>query len=211
MRINLESENEAMSSNPGETQPVPPLLKARWFWTTLIGLVIILGGGWISFSRTLADGTMAGSEAASLEPAAAAGHPAPDFELKTLEGKTIRLSDFKGKPVLINFWATWCGPCRAEFPDFQKASVDNAETLVIIGINNTSTDQEDQVPAFVEEFGVTFPIVLDETGETAKAYHILGLPTSIFIDSNGMVNEIFTGPINKAYIESKLIDLEIRS
>ncbi|NJN97966.1 MAG: TlpA family protein disulfide reductase, partial [Anaerolineales bacterium] len=98
-------------------------------------------------------------------------------------------------------------PCRAEFPDFQKAAVDNAGTLVIIGINNTTTDRKDQIPAFLDEFGITFPIVLDETGDTAKAYNILGLPTSIFIDRNGTVNEIFTGPVNKAYIEAKLSEL----
>lgn len=188
-------------------QPIPPVLKMRWFWLTLIGLVIVLGSGWIAFSRTMYGALPPGGDTAGLEPAPIAGHPAPDFALPTLEGETVRLSDFKGKPVLLNFWATWCGPCRAEFPDFQKASVDNADTLVIIGINNTSTDQKDQVPAFVEEFGVTYPIVLDETGETAKAYGILGLPTSIFIDRNGNINEIFTGPINKAYIEAKLSEL----
>ena len=190
-----------------DVKPISLLLKMRWFWIMLIGLVIILGSVWIAFSRTLIGSAVAGSESVSLEPAAVVGHPAPDFELQTLEGETVRLSDFKGKPVLVNFWATWCGPCRAEFPDFQKAAVDNADTLVIIGVNNTTTDQKDQIPAFLAEFSVTFPVVLDETGETAKAYGILGLPTSIFIDRNGIVNEIFTGPINKAYIEAKLSEL----
>jgi thiol-disulfide isomerase/thioredoxin len=136
-----------------------------------------------------------------------AGHPAPDFELKTLEGDTLRLSDFKGQPVLVNFWATWCGPCRAEFPDFQEAHVDNADSLVIIGVNSTSADQLDLVDDFVAEMGATFPIVLDETGDTVELYRVLGLPTSVFIDRNGIVNELFTGPINKAYIESKLSEL----
>lgn len=190
-----------------EPQPVPPILKARWFWVALIGLVIILGGLWIAYSRSLLSSLASEGENVTLEPAPVVGHPAPDFALQTLEGETVRLSDFKGKPVLINFWATWCGPCRSEFPDFQKASTDDADKLVIIGINNTTTDQKDQVPAFLKEFGVTFPIVLDETGDTAKAYNILGLPTSIFIDRNGNVNEIFTGPINKAYIEAKLSGL----
>ncbi|MBI1878835.1 MAG: TlpA family protein disulfide reductase, partial [Chloroflexi bacterium] len=192
----------SLNTSTEQTQSIPSILKARWFWITLIGLIIVLGSAWIAFSRTLFDKLALGSEAGSLEPAPIVGHPAPDFALPTLDGEIVRLSDFKGKPVLLNFWATWCGPCRAEFPDFQKASVDNADTLVIIGINNTSTDQKDQVPAFVEEFGATFPIVLDETGETAKAYGILGLPTSIFIDRNGNISEIFTGPINKAYIEA---------
>jgi peroxiredoxin len=190
-----------------EPQPIPPLLKARWFWLALIGLVIILGGLWIAYSSSLLSNLASQGENVTLEPAPVAGHPAPDFALPTLAGETVRLSDFKGKPVLVNFWATWCGPCRSEFPDFQKAAVDNAEELVIIGINNTTTDQKEQIPAFLAEFGITFLIVLDETGATAKAYNILGLPTSIFIDRNGNVNEIFTGPINKAYIEAKLSEM----
>jgi peroxiredoxin len=180
------------------------MIKTRTFWTALIGLVIVLGAAWIIYSR--ANPTAAGAPA-GLEPAPVAGHPAPDFELKTLTGDTLRLSDFKGQPVLVNFWATWCGPCRAEFPDFQKTHVDNAGSLVIIGVNHTTADQRELVDGFVAEMGATFPIVLDETGETVKAYRVLGLPTSVFIDRNGLVHELFTGPINQAYIETKLAEL----
>ena len=182
------------------------LLQARWFWIALIALVLVLGGGWIAFSRTLVN-ARAGGDAIVLEPAPIAGHPAPEFELVSTDGEMIRLSDFRGKPVILNFWATWCGPCRAEFPEFQQAAVDNADRLVMIGINNTSADQADQIPGFLEEFGITFPIVLDEDGEAIKTYRILGLPTTIFVDSNGIINEVFTGPLNKAYIESKISEL----
>lgn len=183
-----------------------PFYQTRWFWTGAIVLALVLGGGWILFSRNLVAGD--NSSRAALDPAPVAGHPAPDFELATIDGETIRLSDYRGKPVIVNFWATWCGPCRAEFPEFQQAAVDNADRLVIIGVNNTSTDQVELVPGFVEEFGITFPIVLDtEDGATAKTYRILGLPTTIFIDSSGIVNEVFTGPLNKAYIESKISEL----
>jgi peroxiredoxin len=195
-------ENVSEKTGAGE-----PFYAANWFWVALIALVIILGGSWIVFSRNLLGGTGGGDGAIVLEPAPVAGHPAPDFELVSTDGETIRLSDFRGTPVILNFWATWCGPCRAEFPDFQQAAVDNADRLVIIGINNSSADQVDLVPGFLEEFGITFPIVLDEDGSTAKTYRILGLPTTIFIDSSGTVDEVFTGPLNKAYIESKITKL----
>ena len=187
------------------TQNVSPPLKNRWFWGVAIIVVIILGGAWILFSRSISRISPAGGDAAViLEPAPVAGHPAPDFELATLDGEIVRLSDFAGKPILVNFWATWCGPCRAEFPDFQKTWVDNADNLVIIAVNHTTADQAEQVDDFVSEMGATFPIVLDEDGQAAEAYQIRGLPTSIFIDRDGIVNEVFTGPINQAYIESKL-------
>ena len=185
-----------------------PFFQAQWFWVAVIALVLVLGGGWIIFSRNLiGDSMAAGGNTAALDPAPVTGHPAPDFELASPTGETIHLSDFKGTPVIVNFWATWCGPCRAEFPEFLRAAVDNADKLVIIGINNTVVDQANLVPGFLQEFGITFPIVLDKDGETAKTYRIIGLPTTIFIDSNGVINEVFTGPLNKAYIESKISEL----
>jgi peroxiredoxin len=183
------------------------LLKMRWFWGVLIGLVIVTGGIWILFSSSQLVNTSS-DRIASLEPAPVVGHTAPDFELATPAGEIIRLSDYRGTPVIVNFWATWCGPCRAEFPEFQEAAVDNAGSLVIIGVNSTSTDQAESIPAFLEEFGITFPIVLDEQGDVVDLYRVLGLPTTVFIDSNGVINEVFTGPLNKAYIESKISELQ---
>jgi peroxiredoxin len=190
------------------TQNVSPILKNRWFWGVTIVVILILGGVWILFSQTISRiNPTTGDAAVILEPAPMAGHPAPDFELTTLDGEIVRLSDFAGKPILVNFWATWCGPCRAEFPDFQKAWLENTDDLVIIAINHTTADRAEQVDDFVAEMGATFPVVLDKDGQVAEVYQIRGLPTSIFIDRNGVVNEVFTGPINQAYIESKLGEL----
>jgi peroxiredoxin len=202
----VRGETKKMNDPTAEnTENVSPLLKSRWFWSVAIMVVIILGGAWILFSQSISRISPVGGDAAViLEPAPIAGHPAPDFELATLDGELLRLSDFAGKPILVNFWATWCGPCRAEFPDFQKAWLESEDNLVIIAINHTTADRAEQVDDFVAEMGVTFPIVLDKDGQAAEAYQVRGLPTSIFIDSNGRVIEVFTGPINQAYIESKL-------
>ena len=182
--------------------------RPRPLWAIAVGLILIFGGIWFIWDR-IATGSdsITGSEVISSEPAPIPGHPAPDFALKNLDGEQVRLSDFKGKPVIVNFWATWCPPCRAEFPDFQKVSVEQGDRLAIIGVNHTTGDSPQFVPDFVAEFGITFPIVLDETGETIKTYKVIGLPTTVFIDSDGIVKEVFTGPINKAFIESKLAEL----
>jgi peroxiredoxin len=179
-----------------------------WPWLAIVGVLLILGGVWIILSPVLGSGGgETPGELALLEPAPVPGHPAPDFALKNLAGDTIRLSDFKGKAVIVNFWATWCPPCRAEFPEMQEAAIENKDDLVIIGVNHTSGDTPALIPGFVDEFGITFPIVLDETGETVKTYGVLGLPTSVFVDKNGIVQEVFTGIINRAYIETKLSEL----
>lgn len=183
------------------------ILRKLWFWGIAIVLALVIGGVWILFSRTISSEAVSGPDGVILEPAPIVGHPAPNFELKTLDGQVINLSDYKGRPVLINFWATWCGPCRAEMPDFQAAATDNADKIVVIGVNNTVTDAPDMVADFVDELGVTFLIVLDEEGHTTDAYRVLGLPMTVFVDSDGIINEVFTGPINKAYIESKIPEL----
>lgn len=200
-----------MHANSETQMKQTSLLAARWFWLVVITVVVVAGAGWISVSRSLVGSGSTAAAGGPLEPAPVAGHPAPDFELQTPAGETIRLSDHFGRPIIVNFWATWCGPCRAEFPEFQQAAVDNADTLLIIGVNSTSVDQAEAVPAFLDEFGITFPVLLDKSGEVVDAYHVLGLPTTVFIDSSGKINEVFTGPLNKAYIESKIEELQAGS
>lgn len=188
---------EQTSEKPFEVIP-------RRLWSIMVGLFLIASGIWLISSGTPLD-ELWGALKGGTNPVPLVGQSAPDFELKNLAGETTRLSDFKGKPLLLNFWATWCGPCRAEFPDLQSVTVEHK--VVIIGINMTTNDTPSQVPAFVAEFGVTFPIVLDEIGEVSRAYQVTGLPTSIFIDRDGIVREVRLGAINKAYIEAMLSKL----
>ena len=174
-----------------------------WPWLAMIAAVLLLGGGWIIISSNKAE---EGAEPA-LEAAPVKGHPAPEITLETTAGETVTLSDFKGKPVLINFWATWCPPCRAEMPDFQALHRELGDDVVVFSVNASSQDNGD-VNAFMEEFGITFPVLLDKTGLAGVTYNVRGLPTTVFVDRNGVINEVFTGGLNKAYLEAKLSELQ---
>ncbi|GGB40159.1 thiol:disulfide interchange protein tlpA [Lentibacillus populi] len=114
------------------------------------------------------------------------GNAAPDFQLKTLSGKNVKLSDYRGQRVMVNFWATWCPPCRAEMPDLEKFHQN--KDVVILAVNLTQTEQGMQeVQNFVDEFNLTFPILLDENIEVANTYAIRPIPTSFMVDSNGII------------------------
>lgn len=114
------------------------------------------------------------------------GNMAPDFQLTTLEGGEVSLSDFRGKRVMINFWATWCGPCRVEMPDMEDFYLKN--DVIILAINLTETEPSvQQVQDFVDEFYLSFPILLDETITVATEYEIRPIPTSFLVDSNGII------------------------
>lgn len=136
-------------------------------------------------------------------PAPRAGRAAPDFRLTTLDGGTIRLSDLQGKPVVVNFWATWCGPCRKEFPEFIQAADEFKEQgLTIIGVN--VQEPRDKVAAFVDEFGANFTIALDTNGQVVNAYRVTGLPTTIFIDRQGVVKSVYLGQLSRDVLLERL-------
>lgn len=123
------------------------------------------------------------------------GDIAPDFQLQTLEGEEVKLSDFRGNRVMLNFWATWCPPCRAEMPDMEKFHQD--KDVVILAVNLTDTEPTiKQVKDFVNEYSLTFPILLDEVIEVANTYAVQPIPTSFMIDSNGIIQFKTFGPLN---------------
>jgi len=122
------------------------------------------------------------------------GIPAPDFELERLDGGTVRLRDLQGKVVLLNFWASWCVPCREEMPLLASIYQDyHAQGLEILGINLTSQDDFGEVRKFVEEFDPPFPILLDPNGRAERDYRIFGVPTTVFITREGIVHRVKVG------------------
>ena len=131
-----------------------------------------------------------------LEVGLDAGQLAPDFELQTVNGETMQLSDLRGEKVLLNFWATWCPPCRAEMPDMQNYH-EGYDDGVILAVNLLETEQNmEQVEDFLEEFGISFPILLDETTEVTTSYNAFALPTSYFINKDGTIDSMAIGAIN---------------
>ena len=116
------------------------------------------------------------------------GQAAPDFSLLDINGKPVNLSGLRGQTILINFWATWCLPCRREMPDIEDAFLERQSSgFMVLGVNL----QEGTKPAreFAEKYSVTFPILLDTKGEVAKAYRLTGLPESWIVDSDGILRE----------------------
>jgi peroxiredoxin len=143
----------------------------------------------------------------ALPPVGEVNKPAPDFVLPGLDGQDVRLSDFRGKVVLVNFWGTWCEPCKDETPALQAAYQNFGDQgLVIIGIDlanqeRTGAEGADDVRAFATRYGVTYPIALDVEGEVARAFQIYPIPTSFFIDPSGTIRYVRAGPIDTREIE----------
>lgn len=117
-----------------------------------------------------------------------------DFKLEDLNGNMVSLSDYKGKKVYINFWATWCPPCKAEMPDIEKLYQETKDSdLVILAVN--VGEDKNTVQKFIKDNGYNFPILLDVTGEVSQKYQVTGIPTSYFIDTEGYLDDGASGPI----------------
>ena len=132
------------------------------------------------------------------------GSPAPDFQLSDLDGKTVSLSDFQGKPVLINFWASWCRPCRVEMPHIQQVYEEWADKgLVVLAINWGETPSE--VKKFMRNYELSLPVLLDTKRLVAQQYDVWSIPTTFLIDKDGIIQAKIIGAFpSKAAIETKL-------
>lgn len=141
------------------------------------------------------------------EPAQEEPVPAPDFTLTDQYGETHTLSDYQGKTVFLNFWATWCGPCRGEMPDIQalyEAHGGNADDLVVLGVAQPNVGQEgtsEEITSFLEEKGYTYPVVMDEDGEAFAQYGISAFPTTFMIDASGNVFGYVRGAVSGEVME----------
>lgn len=171
----------------------------------ILGVIITAMVGW-----TIYDGFMSDKEAvqetgvseSEADPSGATGLEvgdlAPDFVLTTMEGETVRLSDYRGQRVFVNFWATWCPPCRAEMPDMQQLYEEQDVPVEILAVNLTPTEpDEGNIADFVADFGLTFPILMDRESKVADEYKVQAYPTSYMIDSEGRIAFVAPGAMHK--------------
>lgn len=128
------------------------------------------------------------------------GRKAPDFELASIDGEETALSQYRGETIVLNFWASWCPPCREEFPELITFSEE--EGIPVLGVNVTKNERRgvEDVEAFLEEVPASFPILLDRTGSVEQTYRIVALPTTYVIDRDGVIVAKHTGPVDGKWL-----------
>jgi peroxiredoxin len=169
----------------------------RWIGITIV--VMMLSSAWIMLS-VVPDFETTGGHI----PSPREGFLAPDFTLDQLSGGEVRLADFQGKVVLINLWASWCPPCRAEMPALQRVyEANQGQGFEVLAVNMTYQDSEQAAAAFVDEHGLTFPILLDRTGQVGRLYLMRALPSTFFVNQEGIIEQVLIGgPLSEVTIQT---------
>jgi cytochrome c biogenesis protein CcmG/thiol:disulfide interchange protein DsbE len=170
-------------------------------WNLMTLLILVASAAWIWTSRADPQATTNGGIPAPIQ-----GFKAPDFKLNTLQGGSVQLSDLRGKPVLVSLWASWCPPCKAEMPAFEKVYRQYADQgLTILAVNASNQDSQAEAQAFVQANDLTFPILLDTQGRVSQLYDLRSLPTSFFIGRDGVIQEVVVGgPLSEAGLQIRV-------
>lgn len=179
--------------------------------------IALLGGGIFAYNRlsknynetetvTLSDSDSSSNQSQSTEQQK---NTAPDFTVVDYNGKQTKLSDKKGKPVVVNFWASWCGPCKSEFPAFEDAFNKYGNDVEFMMINLTDGYQEtiSSAKSFIDEQNYTFPVYYDTTMSASNAYGVFSIPKTLFIDKNGNIVQNRTGTISQDTLEQNIESL----
>jgi peroxiredoxin len=180
----------------GRTPWLRSLVRSRYARYSLTALILLVIGTLFVQREVLSDDEA--TDFGLLERHdVAIGERAPDFVLERLDGGVVRLSDYRGSTVVLNFWASWCPPCRAEMPDLEAVHQQRADRgdLVVLAVDKLNEDSRGAVSAFVDEFELSFPVAFDASNEVFDHYRIFGLPATYFIDAEGVVRARNFGPV----------------
>ncbi len=181
------------------------MLKTRFEWTIVTLLAALLGTAWIVISR---EPVSSAGGPITLTEAPIVGHLAPGFNLQTAVGQTVSLSEIvdttgtRGRPVVLNFWASWCAPCRVEMPSLQQASVKYNGRVQFIGINQG--EDWPTITEFGSEYNVTYPLLIDPENRINRLYEVNSLPTTVIIDQKGVVREVIVGILSEAVLQDRV-------
>jgi len=168
----------------------------------VIGIMLIAGPAFLS---SLSSGSRPALESGMQSGLPKEGARIPDFDLPTLDGRRVRLSDLRGSPVLINFWATWCGPCKQEMPLIvEQYTWNKSKGLRVLAIDTLANDNRDDMRAFVKQFNMNFDVLVDETDAIAGGWGVPGLPTTFFIDPDGFVAKVHVGQMTADQLQEYL-------
>jgi len=198
-----EPQHSAAGAPRKSTSNIAILVLGLWLGV-LVGALILLV---LAVNGVISVGFLAGGAADGTETVGKVNQPAGEFELQALDGGTVRLSDLRGKVVVVNFWATWCGPCIREMPMFDDFSRAFPNDLVILGVN--VQESESKVKDFIQSVGIGYPILLDLTGKVGKQYQVMALPDTLFIDKEGILRFHHIGILSETQLAGYLAQLGV--
>lgn len=175
-------------------------MNKKWFGVLLIVLLIgIAGFNLYNDRKEVTEIDSTGIAVSDDQTGIAIGDRAPDFKVQTMDGKEVNLSDYKGKKVFLNFWATWCPPCKAEMPHMQAFYEEQPEDVEILAVN--LEESTEKAADFAKQYELTFPILMDADGTVAETYEVYTIPTTYVLNEDGTVHQKIVGPMDELMMQ----------
>lgn len=194
------------SPSPAPTEIPPTIRRLRAVRALLWAMVGVMTLVWLFYGGGLDSITSMLAPAPPPVTTADIGQQAPPLRLPLVGGGEVDLDGYRGRVVLLNFWATWCEPCKAEMPVFERAQQQYRDRgLVVLGVDYLERDEE--ITAFLNQVGVTFPSLVDRTGEVSRQWRATGLPTTFLVDRQGIIRDVRVGAFTEAMLEERLTKL----